>query len=117
MIKRIIITCALAIGSITVHGQTKTAGKQDTLTLFRDKINQLDKEIVHLLGERMQAARAIGAYKLAHKMEVVQSNRFNEVLQKAIHQGKEEGLSEEFIKALYEDIHKESIRQQEALKQ
>jgi chorismate mutase len=116
MNKRIIFTGLLAIGLITAHAQTQTAAKQDTLTAFRAKINQLDKEIVHLLGERMQAARAIGVYKLAHKMDVVQSNRFNEVLQKAINQGKEEGLSEEFIKALYEDIHKESIRQQEALK-
>jgi chorismate mutase len=107
----------LTMGLIAAHAQSQPAAKQDTLTLFRDKINQLDKEIVHLLGARMEAARVIGAYKLAHKMPVVQSNRFNEVLQQAISHGKEEGLSEEFIKALYEAIHKESIRQQEALKQ
>jgi 4-amino-4-deoxychorismate mutase len=116
MNKRIFLSSLLAIGLITANAQTQNPAVQDTLTIFRNKINQLDKEIVHLLGERMQAARLIGAYKLAHKMEVVQSNRFNEVLQKAIKQGKEEGLSEQFIKALYEDIHTESIRQQEALK-
>ena len=109
--------CMLTMGLITAHAQSATTAKQDTLTQFRAKINQLDKDIVHLLGERMEAARVIGAYKVAHKMEVVQSSRFNEVLQKAISQGKEEGLSEEFIKALYEAVHKESIRQQEALKQ
>jgi chorismate mutase len=107
----------LAMGIITTNAQTQTAAKRDTLTIFRDKIDQLDKDIVRLLGERMEAARAIGAYKLTHNIGVVQSNRFNEVLQQAITYGKEKGLSEEFIKALYEDIHKESIRQQEALKQ
>jgi len=117
MIKRIIFTWMLAMGLITTHAQTQTVSKRDTLTIFRDKIDQLDKEIVHLLGERMEAARAIGTYKLTHNIGVVQSNRFNEVLQQAITYGKEKGLSEEFIKALYEDIHKESIRQQEALKQ
>lgn len=117
MNKRIIFTCLLAMGLITVNAQAQTATKQDTLTTFRTKIDQLDKEIVRLLGERMEAARAIGTYKMAHNMQVLQSNRFNDVLQQAITFGKEKGLSEEFIKALYEDIHKESIRQQEALKQ
>lgn len=114
MKQRMILTGVLVLALITAHAQTAT--KQDTLTLFRDKINQLDKNIVHLLGERMEAARAIGTYKMTHKMEVLQSNRFNEVLQKAISNGKTEGLSEEFIKELYEAIHKESIRQQQALK-
>ncbi|HJT74161.1 MAG TPA: chorismate mutase [Chitinophaga sp.] len=117
MKKGLIITGMLLAGLVNANAQTQATSKQDTLTTFRGKINQLDKEIVHLLGERMAAARAIGTYKMNHKMEVTQSARFNEVLQKAISQGKEEGLSEEFIKALYEDIHKESIRQQEALKQ
>jgi len=116
MTKRIIITGVLAMGLLTANAQKKTESKQDTLTTYRTKIDQLDKEIVHLLGERMEAARAIGTYKLNHKIEVVQSNRFNDVLQQAVTNGKEQGLSEEFIKALYEDIHKESIRQQEALK-
>ena len=105
------------MGMMAETAKTQTAAKPDTLTIFRDKINQLDKQLIQLLGERMEAARAIGAYKLTHKMEVVQSNRFNEVLQQAINNGKAVQLSEEFIRALYEDIHKESIRQQEALKQ
>ncbi|WP_343688326.1 chorismate mutase [Chitinophaga sp.] len=111
MKKRIFSTVFLAMGLVAAKAQ-----QQDTLSVNRAKINQLDKEIVHLLGQRMEAARAIGIYKQAHNMEVLQSNRFNEVLQKAIEAGKTEGLSEEFIRSLYEAIHKESIRQQEALK-
>ena len=68
------------------------------------------------MGQRMEAARAIGVYKMDHKIAVVQSTRFNEVLQQAVAAGKAEGFSEEFVKALYEDLHKESVRQQEALK-
>ena len=74
MKRRIVCMCIFAMGLVTANAQSKNT---DTLTLFRDKINQLDKEIVHLLGERMKAARTIGAYKIAHKMEVVQSGRFN----------------------------------------
>ncbi|HVI43420.1 MAG TPA: chorismate mutase [Chitinophaga sp.] len=107
------LTMIIAAG----YAQTSVvANPQDTLTVFRAKIDRLDKEIIDLLGERMEAARAIGIYKMVHKVEVVQSNRFNEVLQRAVDHGKSKGLSEAFIKELYEDIHKESIRQQEALK-
>lgn len=98
------------------QAQTQSV-KVDTMTVYREKIDQLDKQIIQLLGERMEAARAIGTYKMAHKIGVVQSNRFNEVLQRAIAEGRQLGLSEEFIKKLYEDVHAESVRQQEALKQ
>jgi chorismate mutase len=114
MKKIIALTAFLAVGLVTAKAQQKQPA--DTLTIYREKINQLDQQLIQLLGQRMEAARAIGVYKQAHKIEVVQSSRFNEVLQKAIANGKAAGLSEEFIKALYEDIHKESIQQQEALK-
>lgn len=114
MKKIIVLTAFLATGLVTAKAQQKQ--QADTLTVFRNKINQLDQQIIQLLGQRMEAARAIGIYKQSHQMEVLQSNRFNEVLKKAIENGKAAGLSEEFIKALYEDIHKESIQQQEALK-
>jgi len=103
-------------GKAQAQTQGSATPQTDTMTLYRDKIDQLDKQIVQLLGERMEAARAIGTYKMAHKIGVVQSNRFNEVLQRAIAEGKQLQLSEEFIKKLYEDVHAESVRQQEALK-
>lgn len=116
MKKASFLTVMLVFGIMIAKAQQAPASKADTLTVFRGKINQLDKDIIHLLGERMEAARAIGLYKQAHQMQVLQTNRFNVVLQQAIAAGKEQKLSEEFIKALFEAIHKESIRQQEALK-
>jgi 4-amino-4-deoxychorismate mutase len=114
MKKGVLLAAMLGLGFAKVQAQTSS--KSDTLTVYRAKINELDNQIIKLLGERMEAARAIGIYKQAHHMEVLQSARFNEVLEKAIAEGKQQGLSEEFVKALYEDIHKESIRQQEELK-
>lgn len=116
MTKSVILTGILAAGLCKAHAQSTTTQPVDTMTVYRAKINQLDQDLIKLLGQRMEAARAIGIYKMDHKMEVLQSNRFNEVLQKAIAAGATAGLSEAFIKELYEDIHKESIRQQEALK-
>ena len=95
--------------------KAQEAAKKDTMSYYRKQIDTLDKQIIDLLGERMKAARAIGTYKLDHQIGVVQSARFEEVLQHAIERGKGQELSEEFVKALYNDVHKESIRQQEVL--
>ena len=62
-----------------------------------------------------KAARAIGIYKMDHQIGVVQSARFEEVLQNAIRRGQGQQLSEEFVRALYNDVHKESVHQQEVL--
>ena len=97
--------------------KAQTTNAKDTLTYYRGQIDTLDSQIVDLLGKRMSAARAIGIYKMDHQIGVVQSARFEEVLQKAIRHGADLHLSEDFIRALYNDIHKESIRQQEELKQ
>jgi len=105
------ILCSLFLGNV----KAQDAVRKDTMTYYRKQIDTLDKQIIDLLGQRMKAARAIGIYKMDHQMGVVQSARFEEVLRNAIRRGKEQQLSEEFIRALYNDVHTESVRQQETL--
>lgn len=88
---------------------------KDTMTYYRGQIDTLDKQLIDLLGQRMKAARAIGTYKIDHNIGVVQPIRFEKVLNGSIRRGKAQELSEEFVRALYNDIHKESIRQEELL--
>jgi len=116
MRKIIAIIGISVMGIVAANAQDHTAPVQDTMTVYRKKIDELDKEIIHLLSERMQAAKAIGAYKMAHNVAVVQPDRFNKVLQQAIVQGEKAGLSAVFVKKLYEDVHTESVRQEEELK-
>ena len=113
-----IIFVGICLMGITgVKAQDNAAPVVDTMTVYRKKIDELDKEIIHLLGERIQAAKAIGAYKMAHNVAVVQPDRFNKVLQQAITEGRKAGLSAAFVKKLYEGVHAESVRQEEELKQ
>ena len=95
--------------------KAQDAARKDTLTFYRTEIDSLDKQIIDLLGERMRAARAIGIYKIDHRIGIVQSSRFEEVLQNAIKRGRERQLSEEFIRHFYNDVHMESVRQQVTL--
>lgn len=98
-------------GAIYAQDQPAT----DTMSYYRSQIDTLDQQLIDLLGQRMKAARAIGNYKLEHKIGVVQSARFEKVLETAIRRGKAWQLSEAFVRAFYNEVHKESIRQQEQL--
>ncbi|MCF3110228.1 chorismate mutase [Niabella sp. CC-SYL272] len=115
MMKKIIcsVSMVFCLHADTVYAQDRST--TDTMRYYRGQIDTLDQQLIDLLGQRMKAARAIGSYKLEHKIGVVQSARYEEVLEAAIRRGKAWQLSEAFVRAFYNEVHKESIRQQEQL--
>lgn len=80
---------------------------------LRGHINNLDNELLTLLGKRMEVAEQIGLYKKQNNISILQPTRWNEILQKAIHKGANHGLSGEFIQKFLRAIHEESINHQE----
>ncbi|MDO5759978.1 MAG: bifunctional 3-deoxy-7-phosphoheptulonate synthase/chorismate mutase type II [Bacteroidota bacterium] len=86
--------------------------KNESLTLYRQEINDIDQKLCALLGERMQMSKKIAKIKLENNMSVFQLSRWQEVLNNMIQQGKDYELSEDFIKEIYTLIHQESIRVQ-----
>jgi chorismate mutase len=84
----------------------------DELEDMRFKIDFYDKEIINLLGKRMQEAEAIGRYKLENNMTVLQSKRWDQLLENNIKKGQEQNLSEDFIFSIFKAIHQESINKQ-----
>ncbi|MBP5535210.1 MAG: bifunctional 3-deoxy-7-phosphoheptulonate synthase/chorismate mutase type II [Bacteroidales bacterium] len=85
----------------------------DGLTLLRSRIDSVDGELLRLLAQRMDLARDIAAVKRQHNMAVFQPQRWNAVLSSKLEQARHLGLDEEFVKALFEKIHSESIRLQQ----
>jgi chorismate mutase len=63
----------------------------------------------------MLIAEEIGNLKKANNVAVLQSKRWNEILQKMIIQGEEKKLSEQFILRVFKAIHQESINHQEKI--
>lgn len=82
---------------------------------LREQINHLDEELISLISNRMKVAKQIGEIKKKSKITVLQSNRYNEILDRAIKKGNQVGLSDDFIKSYLEAIHIESIRIQNAI--
>lgn len=80
---------------------------------FRQQIDELDEEIIHLIAQRMQLVREIGYVKKDKNVAIFQPERWR-ILADACRNRAEKGdLSREFISLFLEAIHQEGINQQE----
>lgn len=84
----------------------------ESLGGLRKQIDEMDDQLLNLLTKRMRVSREIALYKKDHNMGVVQTARYNEILDKRCAQGSLCGMSPEFVRRIYESIHEESVRQQ-----
>ncbi|MET0299204.1 MAG: chorismate mutase [Flavitalea sp.] len=82
------------------------------LEKLRQQINQLDDELMQVLGQRMKIAEKIGQYKKENNITILQTNRWNEILERASAKGEKLGLSREFIAKYFDAVHMESISHQ-----
>ncbi len=84
----------------------------NALATLREQINQLDDELLQLLSQRMKVADKIGTYKKENNVTILQTNRWNEILERAITKGNNLGLSKDFISKYLDAVHIESINHQ-----
>ena len=84
----------------------------ENLAELRKQIDECDNNLIEELAKRMRIAREICTYKKEHDMTVLQTSRYNEILDKRGSQGALCGMDSEFIKKVFEAIHEESVRQQ-----
>lgn len=82
------------------------------LEKLREQINHLDDEMMQLLGQRMKVADKIGEYKKNNNVTILQTNRWNAILDRAFAAGDKLGLSREFITRYFDAVHMESINHQ-----
>jgi chorismate mutase len=87
-------------------------GANSELDKLRKEIDLIDDELLGMLASRMSIARKIGKYKKENQMTILQTNRWQQVLDKYLERGLQNGLSEEFLSKFIKNIHDESIEQQ-----
>jgi len=83
------------------------------LEKLRKQINLIDDELISMLSSRMNVAREIGNYKKENNITILQSARWNQILDKYKQKAQSNQLSEEFITRFIKAVHDESINQQE----
>lgn len=79
---------------------------------LRHQIDHIDNELFDLYGKRMALAEAIGKYKKKNNIAILQTNRWNEILENSVAKGRERGLSDGFVTQVLTAIHQESINHQ-----
>jgi len=82
------------------------------LEKLRQQINHLDDEMMQILSQRMKLAEKIGLYKKENNITILQTSRWNEILERAFKRGEKIGLSKEFITKYFDAVHMESINHQ-----
>lgn len=101
------------IALLKVRRETSAdAGYLASLEVLRDRIDHLDHDLLELLAKRMRVVEEIGQYKRANNVATLQLARWTALLEDRLARAVELGLSPEYARALYEIIHRESVKRQ-----
>ena len=82
------------------------------LVSLREEIDQLDDQLWEIIGKRADVVRQIGEWKRLYSEQVIQPERWQQVLQHCQTIAKKHGLDEAFVQDVMEVIHNESVRVQ-----
>ncbi|MCU0914920.1 MAG: chorismate mutase [Planctomycetes bacterium] len=79
---------------------------------LRAQISLIDAKLIQDLAERMKWVEDIGRLKQQHNIPVLQLDRWENLLEDHLAKAGQLGLDTEFVKALFELIHAQSIKRQ-----
>lgn len=85
---------------------------KDHIDQLRAKIDVIDENLIYTLASRMKISRQIGEYKRNNNIAILQTGRWDSILEKAVRMGAESGLPEKFIKTVFNAIHDASVEAQ-----
>ncbi len=88
---------------------------QKALEKLRQQINNLDDELLQILGQRMKIADQIGQYKKDNNITILQPSRWHEIVEMTVAKGERMGLSRDFINKYLDAVHIESINHQKKI--
>ncbi len=81
----------------------------DQLTIYRNQIDNLDKEIIKLLTQRFEVVKLVWKYKKDNNIKPLQPWRWQEVLESKKELARKNWLSENFIEIIWNNIHEYAL--------
>jgi chorismate mutase len=79
---------------------------------LREKIDHIDYELLEVLRLRMETVRIIGKAKKEKRITPLQKNRIEFLLKERVQKAETLGLSKDFVKEIFSQIHTESLKSQ-----
>lgn len=92
---------------IRENGQTT-----ENINVLRKQIDEIDEQLLTILAKRMRISKEIGTYKKEHNMPILQSGRYNDILENRAKQGAALSLGHDFVTEIMKAIHEESVKVQ-----
>jgi chorismate mutase len=83
-----------------------------TIDELRKQIDNFDDELIDVFEKRMNIVEQIARYKKENNITILQTNRWNEIIQNRTIEAEKRGLSKDFITKVLQAIHQESINKQ-----
>ena len=88
---------------------------ESQLEIIREHIDEVDRELLEVLGRRMKLVEKAGEYKKHNNVAIFQIKRWKEVFETRPDWAKALQVNPEFVKELFKLVHSESIRKQEQI--
>jgi len=85
---------------------------ENRLEMLRNRIDELDSELLEILASRVEIVKQIGKYKKEHNVTALQINRWSQLMDSRIKLGQKLDLNETLVKTFFQMIHEDSVRMQ-----
>ncbi|MEE9367544.1 MAG: bifunctional 3-deoxy-7-phosphoheptulonate synthase/chorismate mutase type II [Pontiella sp.] len=96
------------------HEQSDNISFINRMNNLRADVDEVDSQLLDLLGRRMEIVREMGQLKTAEHVSTLQPHRWQEILDDRVRKGVRLDLSKDFVLQVMQSIHEEAIRRQEA---
>jgi chorismate mutase len=97
------------LNTLVIRDNSET---MEDINILRKQIDEIDEQLLSILAKRMKISKEIGVYKKEQNMPILQSGRYNDILENRTKQGQAMDLSAEFVAGIMKSIHEESVKVQ-----
>ncbi len=97
------------------HANADNKEFAQSLESLRGSIDDLDLKLIETLAQRMGLVDEIAALKKQSDVTILQVSRYKEMMETRLREAESKSVSPEFVKAIFEVIHQNSIRRQETI--
>ena len=91
---------------------TSSSSSEICLDDCRQQIDQIDTELIQIIAQRMEIVKKIGEHKRKNKIETLQPNRWQAILDSRQKIAEELDLPSDLVLDIFEVIHQMAIQTQ-----
>lgn len=82
----------------------------DSISDIRKQFEAIDRDLLILLGKRVELSKKIAILKKEEAINILQTNIWEQQLQNRLKENEAVNIDSNFLKTIYTIIHEESIR-------